>query len=461
MENISSICETHHSAKSSAKRISPFCENISSSSSSSPAERKSLYKSVLSGIDQCRPQRGLYCSIPERGADGKPLTPAKHLSAATQLRINVVPGAKWFAHEAAQKGGGMSVAAHAAHRRQAIRRWSERGRRLSHRSDEPIFGDLVREMDDELDLLNRGPGRPPLNVFKMIRVGARVSGHVADEQFFERVADSSRHVPISLEALLRRQPTYHNAVVNQLNKLKTQQVNALYHSACDEVSAGFGEFIGVGPGDGSPPVFPGGFPAVFYHAFLVEQPKWDKAGWVQRERCIHDASANGVNDATDVGTSITVNTLDSLTATATEYIRVSNRVYSGGYGLLIFDHDKAYRRVKVQRIFLRIVIVRSPASGVTIRVNGRFVWVPPGHMIYLRMDRLFFGEAAAVLAYNVVARLFAIVLSWLHGARLITTPQNDHRFIHRPYNTEHHMSTNVPYILHRRVSLSSTFMQVR
>ena len=83
------------------------------------------------------------------------------------------------------------------------------------------------------------------------------------------------------------------------------------------------------------------------------------------------------------------------------------RGHRGGFGAVVFDHDKAYRRVRRARRFRCIVPVISP-GGVIVQ-DGVETFVEAGRIIFLEMFRLLFGEAAAVAAYCLVARTIALL----------------------------------------------------
>ena len=210
---------------------------------------------------------------------------------------------------------------------------------------------------------------------------------------------------ISRKELLERQPRVLMEVRNKLARAKPLHTDALWAAALSEVTAGFGEFVSA-----TDPPTDDGRDTVYYHRFVADQPKWDKGSWETKPRAVDDGTSNSVNAATLLMSHVDMNTLDRYVATCTLCMRAFDS--SGGFSSLVFDESSAYRRVTTEPGLRRLIPVRVPAGGATVRLKGgSSVRLPGGQIVFLEMYRLLFGEAGAVIGYCRSARIMAIMIS--------------------------------------------------
>lgn len=136
----------------------------------------SLYKSLHNvDINLVSKQKGLFCTIPERGPDGNFLDPNTHINRARRLHFEssdkcLLPHVR----EAALKYAKRTCSQAAKFRREQLDKWWKVARDLrkagkKHNPNHAFYVDVLEKIDEEMDLLNRGPARfrDGLNVCKM------------------------------------------------------------------------------------------------------------------------------------------------------------------------------------------------------------------------------------------------------------------------------------------------------
>lgn len=367
-----------------------------------PCLAESSYKSMhAKKVNLVSKQKGLYCTIPERDADGNFLHPLEHIRRARLLRFEsdqkaCLPHVK----EAAMASARFTVEEHKAFRRQQIRKWWKHCKQLrrsgrKHNPDHAFYVEVVQKIDEELDLLNRGPDRfrDPLNVCKMVLEGGKFHGKLGDEQLFEPSPDRVNVEPeLTVEQLLRRQPQHLGEIKNRLRRAAEPDRQEVWRATMKDVEKGHARIVATGSQceafDASK--------SVFYARFLQKQLKNDKNGWIYKNRPCDDGAANSVNRVSSIFTPITVNTVDRVAALVQGFMAESiKNQYQGEFMSFCLDHIEAYRQVLgSNRAFRRIVVV----------LNER------NELVFVEMLKLMFGEAASVLHYNCVARILTIIV---------------------------------------------------
>ena len=116
--------------------------------------------------------------------------------------------------------------------------WRARAAALPpHDRSEPFHSALVEEMDRDVDLFDRRDARfrVPLEVFKVVRTAAEVTGIVAYGQAFARKANPGQP-PVPLAHLFYQQDVYRHSVENQLRSYMREERLLLWTALDKEVS---------------------------------------------------------------------------------------------------------------------------------------------------------------------------------------------------------------------------------
>ena len=151
-------------------------------------------------------------------------------------------------------------------------------------------------------------------------------------------------------------------------------------------------------------------PDVFMNSFPVAQVKWDSPTWEEKTRACDNGTACRVNASRQCLNDVGCNTLDRSTECAACFMqRAQSGVYDGGFACVVFDHDRAYRRVKRSCRFCCLVPIVSPGGSVI--VDGGQHHLPAGHMAYCEAWRLLFGEVGAVPGYCLPARTVTAIVA--------------------------------------------------
>ena len=153
-----------------------------------------------------------------------------------------------------------------------------------------------------------------------------------------------------------------------------------------------------------------GRPDVFVKRFPVAQVKWDPPTWEEKTRACDDGTACGLNASLQCLSHVDYNTVGRFAeSTACFMQRARSKGYTGGFACVVFDHDRAYRRVKRLRRFCCLVPIVSPGGSVV--VDGEQHHVLAGRVVSFEPWRLLFGEAGAVPGYCLLPRTVTVIVA--------------------------------------------------
>eukprot|EP00396_MALV-II-16_sp_LP-1_P000345 gene345-340_t len=371
--------------------------NNSSKSSSSSNNCSSSYAEVrpatangairygtIAKASRVSKQSGLFMSIqPGLGM-------AQHVDEALELRFDEDEdgGVPRFTTEAARRSGSMTIAGNHEFREKALAYWEGKAESLPPKEGEIFPVDLWEKIDDEVDILMRGPGRKPLSFWKGLRKGFCVDGVFRFPELFSEHPGAQEAPSISREELLRRQPEVLREACSRAKRLPKEEVVHLWEATDKDVAAGFAEVLADYSEERPPPN------AVFYPRFLDWQLKQDKEGWARKPRAVDDAASNHLNAATVMGSKIDCYTVDQFLATSRTFADAVEKSPEPGseLGGLGVDHESAYRWIWVTCQYARVVVLPSRCGK---RIS------------FIRYSRGLFGELALVPIYCSFGRLWS------------------------------------------------------
>ncbi|KAJ9436315.1 hypothetical protein DIPPA_28450 [Diplonema papillatum] len=259
-----------------------------------------------------------------------------------------------------------------------LTRWKKRSLQLPPLGAGPCHVDLLEEMLRDLDI--RGADA----LLRHLRTGCPMSGVVGYEEIYSPGPPGEPE--ITEEELLRRQPDVLARSTQAIRADSLTNKEAVWRSVRRELEAGFIVELRNPPAN-----------TVYMRRFVIRQVKSDEHVPRVKERACDDGRMSLINKAVRMATPVKLDTVDV-------YAEVCRRVARGAlardpraeFKSVGLDHKDAYRQLHARNDRLcRCVVAEDPATG---RIG------------FFRMERLSFGEAAAVVHYNAFAKVLARVV---------------------------------------------------
>ncbi|KAJ9442259.1 hypothetical protein DIPPA_35151 [Diplonema papillatum] len=259
-----------------------------------------------------------------------------------------------------------------------LTRWRKRSSQLSPRGAGPCHVDLLDEMLRDLGI--RGADA----LLHHLRTGCPMSGVVGYEEIYSPGPPGEPE--ITEEELLRRQPDVLARSTQAIRAESPANKEAIWSSVRKELEAGFVVELRNPPAN-----------AVYLRRFMVRQVKSDEPVPRVKERACDDGRMALINKAVRMATPVKLDTADVYAEVARRVAhRATTRDPGAAFKSMGLDHKEAYRQLRARNDRLcRCVVAEDPSTG---RVR------------FFRMERLSFGEAAAVVHYNAFAKVLARVV---------------------------------------------------
>ncbi|KAJ9440961.1 hypothetical protein DIPPA_21334 [Diplonema papillatum] len=253
-------------------------------------------------------------------------------------------------------------------------RWRRRSLELGKREGDSCHVELLAELVADLGVVGAD------DLLENLRTACPMVGCVGYESLYPSAGPG---VPeLTTEQLLRRQSDVLARSAKAIRSDNPANKGAVWDSIQRELEAGYMVEVQVPPPN-----------AVFLRRFVIRQVKADQEGCPVKLRPCDDGRMALVNKAVFTTTKVRLDTADMFAEVA-RLLAASSPDGSSFYSVGL-DHKEAYRQLRARNDEVcRCVVAEDP--------NGA--------MRFFRMERLSFGEAAAVTHYNAFAKVLASVV---------------------------------------------------
>ncbi|KAJ9443680.1 hypothetical protein DIPPA_15556 [Diplonema papillatum] len=255
-----------------------------------------------------------------------------------------------------------------------LARWRKRSAELTIREGDPCHVELLAEMVADFGVTGTE------DLLENLRTACPMVGYVGYESVYPPAGPGGPE--LTTGQLLQRQDDVLARSAKAIRSDSPANKRAVWDSVQKELAAGWMVELPVPPPN-----------AVFLRRFIVRQVKFDEEGSPVKLRPCDDGRMALINKAVFTTTRVKLDTADVF-AEAARLPAASSPAGSSFYSVGL-DHKDAYRQLRAQNGKVCRCVV---AEG------------PEGALRFFRMERLSFGEAAAVVHYNAFTKVLAKVV---------------------------------------------------